>query len=583
MSANRRARTHERVAEALEELTAGRVGDRVGELAYHWANATRPSDSTKAVDYAAAAGRGALASLAPADAVKWFTQALDLLGVDGDPHRRAELLLGLGDAQLQTGDAAHRDTLLEAAHLAGATDDVELLATAALTNSRGWQSTIGRSDEERLAVIEAALDRLGDGHPATRGRLLALAAIEQIYTKPLDERLRFAEEAIRLSRFSNDVRAAATVPSLASVATVSPWTLSLRLGWIHEAVEAAEALGDPVVLCDGFNQHRNYCLEAADRDRLDELTGLIDTLVERVPNASVRWSISFARVMLALLDGDIDRGEQLATEALELGLETGQPDAFTIYSAQFANLSECRGRFGELVSLVEKVVRDNPGLPVFRAALAQSLADAGELERCQELFDQDRDNDFPVGEDSSWANAHMNWAKAAIALGDSEAAEIRSLRRTRRFPPSLVTTSADWSTTSADSMTPTHRSPGPTSCTDDCEHRSSSPAPRSAGRRCSSTATTPATPTGLGNSPNRPATPPPDDPAGTGSKATPTPSSSGSPESTRRTRHPTGTAASTTNALQSARAYSARTRSECLKGPTTHRGRDSGGFVKAGR
>ena len=44
LSAGRRARAHRRVADALEELCGDDPGERVGELAYHWAHATQPQD-----------------------------------------------------------------------------------------------------------------------------------------------------------------------------------------------------------------------------------------------------------------------------------------------------------------------------------------------------------------------------------------------------------------------------------------------------------------------------------------------------------------------------------------------------------
>lgn len=52
----------------------------------------------------------------------------------------------------------------------------------------------------------------------------------------------------------------------------------------------------------------------------------------------------FQTVWLAFLDGDIDRGERLAAEALEFGAATGQTDALIVYGAQFVNLHDCRGR-----------------------------------------------------------------------------------------------------------------------------------------------------------------------------------------------------------------------------------------------
>src|SRR4029077_17167045 len=98
LRATRRARTHERVAEALEALTAGQPGQRVGELAHHWALATRPADNTKAVAYAVPAGTAALEALAPAEAIRWYTQALELLGPDSDARTLIAAQIGLGTA-----------------------------------------------------------------------------------------------------------------------------------------------------------------------------------------------------------------------------------------------------------------------------------------------------------------------------------------------------------------------------------------------------------------------------------------------------------------------------------------------------
>ena len=115
----RQARAHRQVAEALEELCGDRPGSRVGELARHWSAAPtgRPA---KALDYSRRAADAALAALAPGDALGYYTQALDLYARsdDPDPMLGIDLAIGLGTAQRQTGDAAFRDTLLDAARRA---------------------------------------------------------------------------------------------------------------------------------------------------------------------------------------------------------------------------------------------------------------------------------------------------------------------------------------------------------------------------------------------------------------------------------------------------------------------------------
>ena len=138
LSPARRSRAHRAVAEHLELRWGADPGDRAGELAHHWSAAVQPTDVAKAVHYAAVAAARALDQLAPDEALRWYSQAIELLDRSPDDlHQRARILLGLGDAQKQCGVPAHRETLIEAAHLADQIGDVDLLVQAALTNNRG--------------------------------------------------------------------------------------------------------------------------------------------------------------------------------------------------------------------------------------------------------------------------------------------------------------------------------------------------------------------------------------------------------------------------------------------------------------
>jgi predicted ATPase len=76
--ATRRARAHHKVAQVLEELPGAAPETRAAELARHFAAATKTADATKALTYSKLAGEQALAQLAPADALEWFGQALEL-------------------------------------------------------------------------------------------------------------------------------------------------------------------------------------------------------------------------------------------------------------------------------------------------------------------------------------------------------------------------------------------------------------------------------------------------------------------------------------------------------------------------
>jgi class 3 adenylate cyclase len=201
----RRALTHERVALALEESCGGHPGTRVGELARHWVNATPPANLPSAIRYSREAADAALDSLAPGDALRYYTQALELYDRADDPDVRLgiDLRIGLGTSQRQTGDPCFRSTLLTAAGQAARTGDVDRLVAAALANDRGFYSAVGATDKEKVDTLETALDLLPATHP---GRALVLATLcsELAHGSPLDRRQALAEEAVAIAESSGD-------------------------------------------------------------------------------------------------------------------------------------------------------------------------------------------------------------------------------------------------------------------------------------------------------------------------------------------------------------------------------------------
>ncbi len=151
----------------MEELCGDRPGTRAGELARHWFKATQPIDLTKAINYSRQAGDAALGALAPADALGYYIQALDLFTQldDSDPTLGIDLAIGMGTAQRQTGHPEYRDTLLQAAREAADLGETERLVAAALANHRGWVSAVGVMDTDKVEILEMVLDRLSTDHP----------------------------------------------------------------------------------------------------------------------------------------------------------------------------------------------------------------------------------------------------------------------------------------------------------------------------------------------------------------------------------------------------------------------------------
>ncbi len=102
LGGSRRARIHQRIAEALEDLYGTDSDEQLGRAGAALAagDRVRRQDQGGAVCHRAP-GERALDSLAPSEAAKLFADALELLGT-GDTVERCEALIGLGEAQRQT-------------------------------------------------------------------------------------------------------------------------------------------------------------------------------------------------------------------------------------------------------------------------------------------------------------------------------------------------------------------------------------------------------------------------------------------------------------------------------------------------
>jgi hypothetical protein len=243
----RRQRAHQRVAEALEELCGDDPSERVWELAYHWASATKPAEAEKAIRYARRAAERSLDALAPDEAIRWLEQALDLLDQlpAADDQTRCRLLIGLGVAQRHVGMPESRETLLTAGRLARQTGDNTGLVQAALANTRGQPSFTTRGDAERIEIIEAALSALDTADSPERARLLALLAVELAFSDGWQRRRTLSDEAVHMARRLDDPMSLVRVLNMTFHAVYAPQTLALRTRWAAEATRLSRDIGSP--------------------------------------------------------------------------------------------------------------------------------------------------------------------------------------------------------------------------------------------------------------------------------------------------------------------------------------------------
>ena len=421
MAPTRRALVHAEVAEALEQ-TRGDDPARSAEIALLWMKATLPREENKAISYAKAAADHALGRLAPDEAMRWYQEALDLLERRPSPDERlrCEILVGLGDALRQAGDPAHRVTLLGAAHQAIGLDDTPLLVRACLANTRGFFAEAGHIDVERVAFLEEAVRRTAGERGSQRARVLALLAAELAFNTHQDRRRALSDEALTQARESGDSSTLAVVLNFRIAAIQDPDTMGEVLVNTAEAIELAEELRNPLV--GGFAAGWRYivALQAADRSEADRMWEMMQEASLTLGQPTIAWLVSFMNASRATVSGNFEEAAQLAEEALKLGTETGQPDAFNIYGAQVLRLSRETDKADDILPIVEGVVAASPDDITARAMMARLYCDLGRLHDARACV-----ADYATGERSVVRNLFWTCTLSLIAdtLADLDWAE----------------------------------------------------------------------------------------------------------------------------------------------------------------
>ncbi|HUQ51715.1 MAG TPA: AAA family ATPase, partial [Gammaproteobacteria bacterium] len=335
LSGSRRARLHRQIAEMLEAECGDEPGDRIVELAHHWIAAMRPAEGGKAVRYARRAGEHALATLAPHEAIRWFRQSLELVDSEAvvDPFLRLDCLIGLGDAQRQAGDPSYRETLLDAAATAVGLGATDRLVAAALANQRGMVSSVGAVDGERIAMLEAALDAIGNDDTPERARLLATLAAELPFNGDHERVCAIATDAEAVARRLGDDATLVAVLNLTALPLWVPDNFTRSVAASQEALTLADRLGDPVAAFWAAMNRVYAMASSVDRPAAEAALDKASALAERIGQPYLIWQARYVRSLLVLLSGDADEAERIAAEALDVAISSGQPDAMVVFGA----------------------------------------------------------------------------------------------------------------------------------------------------------------------------------------------------------------------------------------------------------
>lgn len=443
VSASRRVRLHRRIADAI----AARQPDDVIALAYHYQQAAVGGDIEKAVEYSTRAGDQARARLAYDQAVLYYRQALDLLesaesldtarektwptrderlgpGPDntsppltvssgpssGPCIERCELLIRLGEAQRDAGDAGFRQTLLDAAHLAQRLGDTDGLCRAALANFRGVNTPLAPVDDERIAVLTAALSALEAADTPVRARLLATLVRELTNASDRDRAKILAQEALAMARRLDDPLALGRVLAAYYMLFSTPDTLAERFAIAAEEISLAEKLGEPVERFNGHAHLIHTARDAGDIAEVDRQLAILAQLLDEIGLPSLHWVFKQHQFVRTLLAGRTADAERLMTEGFEIAQASGQPDALLMFQGQLVGVRRMQGRVAELEPLIAPALAEYSHSTGVRALAAALYCELGRDADARTLLERDAANDFAdLRYDQLWLGGMLSY------------------------------------------------------------------------------------------------------------------------------------------------------------------------------
>jgi len=428
LTAPRRRQLHGRVSKALEALWGADLDlQRLAELAHHFFAGAGQGDVAKATSYATRAAESALSQLAYEEAVRLYQMALDALDLaetrGNQAAQRCELLLSLGEAHDKAGDRAKAsETFQQAAALARELGHAEGLARAALGLAWHW-FTFTTISEVEISLQQEAVSALGDQDSALRARLMSRLAAALNVTASRERALSLSQDAEAVARRVGD-KAALAFTLLSKHYVWGPASAEDRLAVVTEILRLAEEVGDREMVSWTHVLRHSHLLELGDIPGADEEMEVVARQAEELQQPYYLWRAAISRTSRALLEGQLEEGEQLAREALNFGQRAQAPGTAMVFAAQMFAVRREQGRLEELEPIFRAFVQQYPKMPASRCTLADLYRELGRETDARREFEHLAANDFAdLPQDEVWLTGVTLLSEVCSFLGDARRAD----------------------------------------------------------------------------------------------------------------------------------------------------------------
>lgn len=424
MLASTRREQHARVAHALASLRSAEVERQPELVARHL---TEAEDWSAAFERWRSATELALARSASHEAVANAKEALEAANHLGDDSTveviSAKILVGRSyDSVGRLPDCI--EILEEVWNTSKRVGNAELAADAAnhfadsAMMASGWH-------EKAIGFCLQALKDLPEQDERRRCGLMSQLARAYMFTGQFEESRTFSREAMELAEKLGDSKARFSVmmsrfgaPFVArSKDDVRNWRENLEA--MHRV---AEKLGN-------IDQGRDRTLslfvgaEMADRQLMNHSLDLLTEISEKDQHLQLYWVQTHARAMVAILNGNFERAEQYANEAVKIGRHTHGEHVEGVYGVQMFTIRREQYRLQEVAPVIKRLMSESPEDTTWKPGFGLIAAELGYNDAAKRILKELAETGFELPHDAMFSTTLSYLADICVAVEHLEHAK----------------------------------------------------------------------------------------------------------------------------------------------------------------
>jgi tetratricopeptide (TPR) repeat protein len=195
-----------------------------------------------------------------------------------------------------------------------------------------------------------------------------------------------------------------------------------RRSLVDEMTGIAERLGDRELMSRALSTDFYFSAECGESEQLSTLLAKLVSVAEQGQRRLIQWVAGQAKVLLAILEGDLAGAERLADTAFTIGQKTGG-QVEGVYGLQLFTIRREQARLAEVAPIIKRFTDDHPEEAAWRPGFALIACDLGFKEAAQRTLAQIAETGFTFALDAKRSTTLAFLAEVCASLKDESRAE----------------------------------------------------------------------------------------------------------------------------------------------------------------